>query len=96
MSGNSSKEAETAAALAERRRAALAQRRAYEHYHKRDGINPNHIGSGDINERNARLAWYAAATVIGALGATYAAGVVEYLSNIGKTKVRSGGYFTLH
>ena len=73
MSGNSSKEAETAAALAERRRAALAQRRAYEHYHKRDGINPNHIGSGDINERNARLAWYAAATVIGALGATYAA-----------------------
>ena len=72
---DSSKEA---TALAERRRAALAQRRAYEHYRKRDGIDPNNIGGGggggpDINERNARLAWYAAATVIGALGATYAA-----------------------
>ncbi|KAL3817720.1 hypothetical protein ACHAXA_002480 [Cyclostephanos tholiformis] len=78
--GKPSGEKTTAAAelLAERRRAALAQRRAYEHYRRRDGIEPTGGGGGpssgsSTDERNARLAWYAAATVIGALGATYAA-----------------------
>ena len=69
----------TAAAglIAERRRAALAQRRAYEHYRRRDGIELTSGGGpssgSSTDEQNARLAWYAAATVIGALGATYAA-----------------------
>lgn len=81
-SGEGTNAAAAAALLAGRRKAALAQRRAYEHYRRRDGIDPSSSGgnggsssssSSTTDERNARLAWYAAATVIGALGATYAA-----------------------
>ena len=44
-----------------------AQRRAYEHYRKSRKTNPS-LNS----ERNTKIASYAAAAVIGALGATYA------------------------
>ncbi len=44
-----------------------AQRRAYEHYRKSRKTNPSLN-----NERNVKIASYAAAAVIGALGATYA------------------------
>jgi len=41
-----------------------SQRRAYEHYKKHSGRN--------VHDKNVQLAWYAAAAVVGALGATYA------------------------
>ena len=57
----------------------MAQRRAYEYYRQKHGIPSNKnnrqssSSSESINERNIKIAWYAAATVVGALGATYAA-----------------------
>ena len=44
-----------------------AQRRAYKHYRHRMTKN-----TSTIQERNVQMAWYAAAAVVGALGATYA------------------------
>lgn len=61
--------------LTEAQSAALAQRRAYEYYRRKRGLDassappPNETAS----DRNARIASYAAAAVVGALGATYAA-----------------------
>ncbi len=45
-----------------------AQRRAYEHYRK----SSSSASSASANERSVKIASYAAAVVIGALGATYA------------------------
>eukprot|EP00985_Skeletonema_marinoi_P023261 scaffold15371_cov123-Skeletonema_marinoi.AAC.1 len=63
--------------LTESQAAALAQRRAYEFYRIKSGAPKNSKGSSQSNEsiddRNTKLASYAAAAVIGALGATYAA-----------------------
>lgn len=68
--------------LTESQKAALAQRRAYEYYRQKHGINQQQSSTSSsssssnestIHERNIKIAWYAAATVIGALGATYAA-----------------------
>lgn len=42
-----------------------SQRRAYEHYFRKSAIS--------VEDKNVQLAWYAAAVVVGALGATYAA-----------------------
>lgn len=42
-----------------------AQRRAYQHYYKKHSNDSTH-------DKNVQLAWYAAAAVVGALGATYA------------------------
>lgn len=42
-----------------------SQRRAYEHYKK---SSSNH----NVHDKNVQVAWYAAAAVVGALGATYA------------------------
>ena len=46
-----------------------AQKRAYEFYRAK-GYGKSSLYS--VNERNQRLAWYAAAMVVGTLGATYA------------------------
>mmetsp|Transcript_20311 Transcript_20311/g.36681 ORF Transcript_20311/g.36681 Transcript_20311/m.36681 type:complete len:377 (+) Transcript_20311:178-1308(+) len=68
--------------LTESQAAALAQRRAYEFYRKKNGIDAtsksakqstNTTTESTLHERNVKIASYAAATVIGALGATYAA-----------------------
>jgi len=63
--------------LTESQAAALAQRRAYEFYRIKSGAPKNSKGGNQSNEsiddRNTKLASYAAAAVIGALGATYAA-----------------------
>jgi len=62
--------------LTEAQKAALAQRRAYEFYRRRDGIPKSSRKSNNnetIDDRNAKIASYAAAVVVGALGATYAA-----------------------
>jgi cytochrome c oxidase assembly protein subunit 11 len=61
--------------LTESQAAALAQRRAYEYYRKKAGISNNHHKqqSASLRDRNIQIASYAAAAVIGALGATYAA-----------------------
>jgi len=65
--------------LTESQAAALAQRRAYEFYRLKSGAPKNSKGSNNqsnnesIHDRNVKLASYAAAAVIGALGATYAA-----------------------
>ena len=68
--------------LTESQAAALAQRRAYEFYRKKNGIDAtsssakqstNTATESTLHERNVKIASYAAATVIGALGATYAA-----------------------
>eukprot|EP00986_Skeletonema_menzelii_P009400 scaffold4266_cov139-Skeletonema_menzelii.AAC.24 len=63
--------------LTEAQAAALAQRRAYEFYRIKSGAPKQSKGSNQSNEsihdRNVKLASYAAAAVIGALGATYAA-----------------------
>lgn len=45
-----------------------AQRRAYEHYYKKHTKS----SSTSLHDRNVQVAWYAAAAVVGALGATYA------------------------
>ncbi|KAL7426674.1 hypothetical protein ACHAXH_002569 [Discostella pseudostelligera] len=78
--------AEKVITLTESQNAALAQRRAYEYYRQKHGINFNSnnqqqsstsssssSNESTIHERNIKIAWYAAATVVGALGATYAA-----------------------
>lgn len=79
-SSNSVSAAERIITLTESQKAALAQRRAYEYYRQKHGLptNKNNRQStssseSSINERNVKIAWYAAATVVGALGATYAA-----------------------
>ena len=64
--------------LTEAQAAALAQRRAYEFYRLKSGAPKQSKGSNQrsdesIHDRNVKLASYAAAAVIGALGATYAA-----------------------
>ena len=64
--------------LTEAQKAALAQRRAYEFYRRRDGIPKSSRQSTannneTIDDLNAKIASYAAAVVVGALGATYAA-----------------------
>eukprot|EP00581_Thalassiosira_minuscula_P007645 CAMPEP_0183706220 /NCGR_PEP_ID=MMETSP0737-20130205/3117_1 /TAXON_ID=385413 /ORGANISM="Thalassiosira miniscula, Strain CCMP1093" /LENGTH=392 /DNA_ID=CAMNT_0025933579 /DNA_START=101 /DNA_END=1279 /DNA_ORIENTATION=- len=65
--------------LTESQAAALAQRRAYEYYRRKHGIDaskqssPNTNSAESIRDRNVQIASYAAAAVIGALGATYAA-----------------------
>lgn len=66
--------------LTESQAAALAQRRAYEYYRKKNGIPKQQQSSSQqstttssIRDRNIQIASYAAAAVIGALGATYAA-----------------------
>ena len=61
--------------LTDSQRAALAQRRAYEYYRQKNGGQTSNINSNSesINDRNVRIASYAVAAVIGALGATYAA-----------------------
>ncbi|KAL7485372.1 hypothetical protein ACHAW6_010972 [Cyclotella cf. meneghiniana] len=80
-SGNSSASS-TKIKLTESQAAALAQRRAYEYYRKKAGIpksnKNNHAhqqqsNNESIRDRNIQIASYAAAAVIGALGATYAA-----------------------
>jgi len=67
----------TAIKMSEAQKAALAQRKAYEFYRQRDGIpksnNQQQAAAESINDRNTKIASYAAAMVIGALGATYAA-----------------------
>lgn len=82
---NNIEAAEKIISLTESQKAALAQRRAYEYYRQKHGIPSNKhnqqstssssssSSSESINERNIKIAWYAAATVVGALGATYAA-----------------------
>lgn len=61
--------------LTKSQEAALAQRRAYEYYRQKNGIEasakpqPNE----SMHDRNVKIASYAVAAVIGALGATYAA-----------------------
>ena len=61
--------------LTESQKAALAQRRAYEYYRQKNGIEASAQQSTteSLNDRNIKIASYAAAAVIGALGATYAA-----------------------
>jgi cytochrome c oxidase assembly protein subunit 11 len=72
--------------LTESQAAALAQRRAYEYYRRKNGLpsskntskgqqqQQQHQSTSDtIRDRNIQIASYAAAAVIGALGATYAA-----------------------
>ncbi|KAL7536516.1 hypothetical protein ACHAXR_007934 [Thalassiosira sp. AJA248-18] len=72
--------------LTESQAAALAQRRAYEYYRRKNGIeattsatakqstaNAASSTESTLHERNIQIASYAAAAVIGALGATYAA-----------------------
>lgn len=65
--------------LTESQAAALAQRRAYEYYRIKSGAPKNAKGGSNnqsnesIHDRNVKIASYAAATVVGALGATYAA-----------------------
>ncbi|KAL7528714.1 hypothetical protein ACHAWF_002674 [Thalassiosira exigua] len=60
--------------LTESQAAALAQRRAYEYYRRKNGIDASSASPREsVNERNTKIASYAAAAVIGALGATYAA-----------------------
>ena len=67
--------------LTESQKAALAQRRAYEYYRQKHGIEASAKGgtakqqstTESLNDRNIKIASYAAAAVIGALGATYAA-----------------------
>jgi len=67
--------------LTESQAAALSQRRAYEYYRRKNGITdaaPTSAAkpqaeSASLHDRNVRIASYAAAAVIGALGATYAA-----------------------
>ena len=66
--------------LTDSQKAALAQRRAYEYYRRKNGIDGNTQQSTttasaeeSLNDRNIKIAAYAAAAVIGALGATYAA-----------------------
>ena len=64
--------------LTESQAAALAQRRAYEYYRIKSGAPKNssssHNNSNEsIHDRNVKIASYAAAAVVGALGATYAA-----------------------
>lgn len=64
--------------LTEAQKAALAQRRAYEFYRRRDGMPKSSRQSATANnetidDRNAKIASYMAAVVVGALGATYAA-----------------------
>jgi cytochrome c oxidase assembly protein subunit 11 len=64
--------------LTESQAAALAQRRAYEYYRKKAGISNNYrkqqsASTDSLRDRNIQIASYAAAAVIGALGATYAA-----------------------
>jgi cytochrome c oxidase assembly protein subunit 11 len=56
-----------------------AQRRAYEHYLKKNRNNSwwrrrssANQRQQSVHERNVQVAWYAAAAVVGALGATYA------------------------
>jgi len=54
----------------------LAQRRAYEYYRQKHGIDtttPIKQTTESLNDRNVKIASYAAAAVIGAIGATYAA-----------------------
>jgi len=61
--------------LTESQKAALAQRRAYEYYRQKHGIDTTSIKqtTESLNDRNVKIASYAAAAVIGAIGATYAA-----------------------
>lgn len=65
--------------LTESQAAALAQRRAYEYYRIKSGAPKNSSSSHNnsnnesIHDRNVKIASYAAAAVVGALGATYAA-----------------------
>lgn len=50
-----------------------AQRRAYEYYKKKGLVSSSKSASYSTAERNQQVAWYAAALVVGAIGATYAA-----------------------
>jgi len=64
--------------LTESQAAALAQRRAYEYYRIKSGAPKNGKGGStqsneSIQDRNIKIASYAAAAVVGALGASYAA-----------------------
>ena len=63
--------------LTESQKAALAQRRAYEYYRQKHGIDTTTLKhqstTESLNDRNVKIASYAAAAVIGAIGATYAA-----------------------
>ena len=62
--------------LTESQSAALAQRRAYEYYRRKHGIENAPDAAEEplsMDERNIKIASYALAAVIGALGATYAA-----------------------
>ena len=66
--------------LTESQAAALAQRRAYEYYRLKNGIAKptknaatSATAESSLRDRNVQIASYAAAMVIGALGATYAA-----------------------
>ena len=62
--------------LTESQKAALAQRRAYEYYRQKHGIDTTikqSTNKESLNDRNVKIASYAAAAVIGAIGATYAA-----------------------
>lgn len=65
--------------LTDAQAAALAQRRAYEYYRRKNGIEATSKNSTQqqptesISDRNFKMASYATAAVIGALGATYAA-----------------------
>ena len=64
--------------LTESQKAALAQRRAYEYYRQKHGIDTSTLkhqstNAESLNDRNVKIASYAAAAVIGAIGATYAA-----------------------
>lgn len=62
--------------LTESQKAALAQRRAYEYYRQKHGIDtttPIKKSTESLNDQNVKIASYAAAAVIGAIGATYAA-----------------------
>ena len=54
------------------REAAAAQRRAYEFYRKKGYTNNSRRSTASQQERNQALAWYGAAVVVGAVGATYA------------------------
>ena len=67
--------------LTESQSAALAQRRAYEYYRVKAGLpkqsksykHQSTYKEDTVHDRNIKIASYAAAAVIGALGATYAA-----------------------
>ena len=63
--------------LTESQKAALAQRRAYEYYRQKHGIDTTTLKqqstTESLNDQNVKIASYAAAAVIGAIGATYAA-----------------------